>query len=178
MVVAWPEFQKREREFAVGISKITQDDVEKQRLTNPRYQGADKKGEPFTVTAKSSTKESGTSDVWDLEQPQADITLTRGNWVTVRSDFGVYRESDQQLDLIGGVNLYHDEGYNFRTLAAHVDLVANTAEGDDPVDGDGPFGDITAKGFRIYDKGDRVIFTGKSHLNLRPRGVSRNPLGE
>ncbi|HYB10044.1 MAG TPA: LPS export ABC transporter periplasmic protein LptC [Alphaproteobacteria bacterium] len=177
MVIVWPEFRKHEHEIVVGVANITQDDVEKQRLTNPRYQGTDKQGEPYTVTAQSSTKKNPNSDVWDLEQPQADITLSRGAWVTLRSDFGAYREADQQLDLIGNVNLYRDDGYAFRTLSAHIDFVKNTAEGDDPVEGQGPSGEVTAEGFRIYDKGDRVIFTGKAHLNLRPHAGDTNPLG-
>jgi len=177
MVIVWPEFNKHEREFVAALANITQEDVEKQRLTKPRYQGTDKQGEPYTVTAQFSTKKNPNSDVWDLDQPQADVTLSRGNWVTLRSDFGAYREGDQQLDLIGNVNLFHDDGYSFRTLSAHIDFVKNTAEGDDPVQGEGPSGDVTAEGFRIYDKGDRIIFTGKAHLDIRPHAGDPNPVG-
>jgi hypothetical protein len=43
----------------------------------------------------------------------------------------------------------------------------NSAEGGDPVEGHGPSGDIKSQGFRIYDKGDEIIFTGASDLVLK-----------
>lgn len=178
LVVAWPQFQVREEGFRVGFAKITREDVENLRMINPRYQGIDKRGEPFTVTATAATKSKPTSDVIELEQPVADITITRGNWVALKADYGAYREQDQQLDLIGSVDLYHDDGYEFRTLSAHVNMANNMAEGDDPVHGQGPFGDIRSQGFRIYDKGERVLFTGKCYLVLRPRATvdDKNPI--
>ena len=64
------------------------------------------------------------------------------------------------------------------TERAHVDLANKTAEGHDPVAGHGPSGDITAQGFRILDKGDTIIFTGRSHLLLKaakPNAASAAP---
>jgi lipopolysaccharide export system protein LptC len=169
LVLAWPQFRSAEEGFHIGVANITPEDVQNLRMINPRYQGIDKKGEPFTITALWAIKAKPSSDVIELEKPQSDITLNHGNWVTLRADYGVYREQDQILDLIGGVDLFHDAGYEFRTLNAEANLATNTAEGDDPVHGQGPFGEIQSEGFRIYDKGDRVLFTGKAHLVLRPR---------
>jgi lipopolysaccharide export system protein LptC len=171
LVVAWPQFRAVEDGFRVGVANITSEDAADLRMVNARYQGVDKRGEAFTVTARSAVKHKPTSDVIELETPQADITLNRGNWVTLKAEFGAYREQDQQLDLIGSVNLYHDDGYEFRTISAHLNMTNNSAEGDDPVQGQGPFGEIASQGFRIYDKGERIIFTGKAHLLMRPRAT-------
>lgn len=175
LVVAWPQFQLNDEGFRIGLANITPDDAQNLRMVHPRYQGIDKRGEPFTITANSAVKTKPTSDVVELEKPQADITLNRGNWVTLKADYGAYREQDQQLDLIGSVDLFHDDGYEFKTLSAHIDFVTNYAEGDDPVQGQGPAGDIRSQGFRIYDKGERVLFTGKTHLLLRPRANNQLP---
>ncbi|MFI4987536.1 MAG: LPS export ABC transporter periplasmic protein LptC [Alphaproteobacteria bacterium] len=169
LVVAWPQFQLRDEGFHIGLASITQEDVQNLRMLNPRYQGMDKRGEPFTVTARTAIKKNPQSDVVELDHPVADIMLNRGNWVALKGDFGVYREQDQQLDLIGTVQLYQDDGYEFETLAAHVNLADNTAEGDDPVHGQGPAGDIHSEGFRVYDKGQSILFTGRAHLILRAR---------
>jgi lipopolysaccharide export system protein LptC len=169
LVVAWPRFQTHDEGFHVGLSSITPEDVQNLRMVSPRYQGTDKRGEPFTVTADTAMKKSPQSDVVELSRPVADITITRGNWIALKAEYGVYREQDQQLDLIGKVDLYHDDGYEFETLAAHVNMANNTAEGDDPVYGQGPFGTIESQGFRVYDKGERIIFTGLAHLLLRSR---------
>jgi lipopolysaccharide export system protein LptC len=61
------------------------------------------------------------------------------------------------------------------TKTAHVDVSADTAEGHDPVSGRGPSGDIDAQGFRILDKGDTIIFTGKSDLLLKGSKPSGQP---
>lgn len=172
LVVGWPQFQSHEQGFRIGIANITMEDAANLRMMNPRYQGIDRHGEPFTVTARSAVKHKPASDVIELEMPQADITLDKGNWVALKAEFGAYREQDQQLDLIGSVNLYHDEGYEFRTISAHVNMTTNSAEGDDPVHGQGPFGEITSQGFRIYDKGKRIVFTGQAHLLLQPQATT------
>ena len=44
-----------------------------------------------------------------------------------------------------------------------------TAEGDDPITGQGPFGTVAAQGFRILDRGDTIIFTGHTRMLIRPR---------
>ena len=51
-------------------------------------------------------------------------------------------------------------------------MAAGTAEGDDPVTGQGPFGNVTAEGFRILDRGDTIVFKGRTKLEIRPRGTS------
>jgi lipopolysaccharide export system protein LptC len=78
----------------------------------------------------------------------------------------MYQAQGQLLDLFDDVTLIHENG-RFVTKTAHVDVSASTAEGHDPVTGHGPSGDIRAQGFRILDKGDRVIFTGESNLLLK-----------
>ena len=79
----------------------------------------------------------------------------------------IYQSQAQRLDLSDDVTLFHENGTRFVTKSAHVDVSANTADGHDPVAGDGPSGNIVAEGFRILDKGDTIIFTGKSDLLLK-----------
>ena len=40
--------------------------------------------------------------------------------------------------------------------------------GDEPVRGQGPFGTLEAEGFRILDRGKRLVLSGKSRLVLYP----------
>jgi lipopolysaccharide export system protein LptC len=167
-VIAWAEFQKRPPATPIGKVKISMEDVEHNSMAEPRYQGLDKHGEPYTVTARLATKPKPTSDVIELQSPQADLSRSRGDWVTLSADYGAYRETEQILDLIGSVSLYHDNGFEFHTLSAHINLATNTAQGEDPVSGQGPTGEVTAQGFRIEDKGDRIFFTGRTNLIIRP----------
>jgi len=103
-----------------------------------------------------------------LVMPKADITLEDGTWLVLTANEGVFARGEKKLNLAGNVNLYHDSGYEFRTARAAIDLAAGIAEGNDPVDGQGPFGQLRAAGFRMVNKGKVIHFLGKSKLTLFP----------
>ena len=103
------------------------------------------------------------------------MTVHPGALVDVTAATAVYQSHAQLLDLFDNVNMIHENGTRFVTQRAHADLSNNTAKGDDPVSGHGPSGDIAAQGFRILEKGDTIIFTGKSDLLLRVTKPSANP---
>jgi hypothetical protein len=87
----------------------------------------------------------------------------------------MYQSQAQLLDLFGDVNLVRDDGTRFVTNAAHVDVAADSAVGNDPVTGHGPSGDITAQGFRVVDRGNTIVFIGKSNLLLKGTKPSVHP---
>ena len=107
-----------------------------------------------------------------LEGPKADLTQTNGTWLVLSGDTGVYLSQGQLLDLFGNVKLFHDRGYELTTDTAHIDMAAGTAEGHDPVQGQGVFGHVESEGFRLLDHGQIVIFTGNAKLHLTPRPVA------
>jgi len=117
-------------------------------------------------------------DLLSLEGPRAEMMMHAGALVVMTAATAIYQPQAQLLDLFDDVTLVHQNGTRFLTKSAHVDVAANTAEGHDPVRGHGPSGDIAAQGFKILDKGDRVIFTGEANLVLkesRPRAASASP---
>jgi lipopolysaccharide export system protein LptC len=136
---------------------------------NAHYAGIDKLRRPYVVTADVARQTPNRSDLVALEGPKADMTMTNGAWLAVTSHTGVYLTQGQQLDLFGAVKLFHDRGYQLNTDSAHVDMPQGAAEGNDPVQGQGVFGDITSEGFRLTDHGDNILFTGKAKLHLMPR---------
>ena len=105
-------------------------------------------------------------ELYRLDRPKADITLGDGSWVALTAKDGLYRREDRVLRLRGGVSLFHDSGTEFITETALVDLAGHAAEGDERVRGHGPFGLLESEGFRILERGDRIVFTGKSTLTL------------
>jgi lipopolysaccharide export system protein LptC len=126
--------------------------------------GRDSKEQPYTVTAEQATQAAGSSDVTDLVRPKGDIQLDSGAWVALTADTGKYNKQSQLLHLEGNVNVFHDSGYELQTLRADVDLDKGNAQGDDPVVGQGPDSELQGEGFRLYNKGAKIIVTGKSRL--------------
>jgi lipopolysaccharide export system protein LptC len=149
------------------------------RMMNPRYAGTDRSGNPFIVTAAIGRQVPERDDVMALDQPRADLKSHSGANIVVTADSGVYQSNTQFLDLFGEVTLTHENGTQLVTASARLDGVNNAAEGHDPVEGHGPSGDIKAEGFQLIDKGDIVIFTGKSDLWLRGSnagvGIAQQP---
>ena len=106
------------------------------------------------------------NEVVDLSLPKGDITLNDGTWLALTARTGKYDRQGNMLDLKGAVSLFHDQGFELQTETAAVDLEAGRAEGRDPVKGQGPFGQLLADGFRVEDRGDTIVFTGRSRMIL------------
>jgi lipopolysaccharide export system protein LptC len=97
------------------------------------------------------------------------MLLSSGAWVYLRADRGRYDRAARKLDLYGAVTLYHDNGTMMRTDQAEVLLDAGSAQGDAPVAAQGPFGTLVSEGFRLTDRGARMVFTGNARAMLEER---------
>ncbi len=165
VVVFWPEIEGGEDRSRVSFRRPAQPQAEAMRVIDPRYQGVDELSRPFTVTANAG-QQVGSAEILDLEEPRADIVLTDGAWVFLRARTGRYDKPASHLDLAGEVTLFHDAGTMLRTEQAAVRIDAGTAEGDAPVAAQGPFGTLTAAGFRLTERGAVIVFTGQAHAVL------------
>lgn len=166
LVITWSYVRKKEDGFRVGFALVQPDDARTLRMVNARYAGRSSSRQPYLVTAKTALQDRPGADVIHLIDPKGDITMKSGAWVALTAPKGNYHQDRQQLDLKGGVTLFHDSGLQFDSATAHIDLKHSTAVGHDPVSGHGPAADITGQGFKVLDAGQRVIFTGKAHLTL------------
>jgi lipopolysaccharide export system protein LptC len=169
-VAMWPYLPLSLEKLKPFFLKLDIAQLRDQKMINPRYTGVDKDRRPFTVTAdagrQNSSDANGDDNLVALDGPKADILTKEGAWVVVTGDTGIYQAQTHFLDLFGHVTLFHDKGYEFKTSSARVDLDTSTAEGHEPITGDGPSGTVSGEGFRVLQKGDIVIFTGKNHLVL------------
>jgi lipopolysaccharide export system protein LptC len=159
LVAAWPTL----RESQVGTRIREAGELV---MANAHYVGTDKAERPFTVDAAWARQSNTEDGVIDLVKPTAEMTMQDGAWVTVNAERGRYNQRTGHLLLLGSVNLFQDRGYEFRTDEAHVNVSDNSAWGDRPVAGQGPFGTIQARGFRLLDGGQTVIFTGPASTEL------------
>jgi lipopolysaccharide export system protein LptC len=167
LIAVWPRLAPIWERMRFAFPAIDLREARELRMLNPRYAGTDRLGRPYIVTAAVGHQVPDRQDLMSLEGARAEMKSHSGAEVVVTGDTGIYQSQTQLLDLFGNVTLTHENGTRFVTQRARLDAAHNTAEGNDPVEGHGPSGDITAQGFRIYDKGDTVIFTGKSETLFR-----------
>ncbi len=178
LVAAWPRLAPLLESVRLGFPAIDLREARELKMTNPRYAGVDRLNRPYVVTASVGHQVPSSNDLMSLDQPRAELRLRPGATVVLTSTTALYQSQAQLLDLFGAVDLTHENGTRFMTRRAHANLSDNTADGHDPVAGHGPWGDITAQGFRILDKGDTIIFTGGSYLVLngaKPSKPARSP---
>jgi lipopolysaccharide export system protein LptC len=169
LVVAWPRLQAGFDRLRLTFTRLDLSEARDLRMVNARFSGIDKRHRPYVLTADVARQMPDRNDLMALEGPKGDITLQSGAWLALTAFTGVYLPQGQLLDLFGDVKMFHDRGYELTTDTAHVDMTAGTAEGNDAVQGQGVFGDVTSQGFRLLDHGQTIIFTGKAKLHVAPR---------
>lgn len=174
-VAIWPRLGPLLDSVRLGFPLIDLREARELRMLNPRYAGIDRFNRPFVVTAAVGRQVPNRDDLMALERPKAEMAVHGGALIVVTAATAVYQSQAQLLDLFGDVTLLHENGTRFETKTAHVDVAASTAEGHDPVAGRGPSGDVEAQGFQILDKGQIVIFSGRSNLLLKGSRPSPKP---
>jgi len=172
VIAAWPYIAPDLDKLRIELPVVGPAGGARPQVLNPRLLGLDDQKRPYQITADSGTQVDSTDgrELYALTQPKYDITLIDGSWLALTAQNGLFEKEAQVLWLEGDVSLFHDQGAEFVTAAARIDLTNNTAAGDAPVQGQGPAGVLTSEGFRVLDGGERVLFTGRARMTLAPGG--------
>jgi lipopolysaccharide export system protein LptC len=174
LVIVWPQLDIGEEQFRVGVSKLEPESGENVSMLNARFQGVDDKGQPYTLTADVASQKKADSNDVELEFPRGEINLDDGRRVLIDARNGLYRRDTQLLELEGGVNVFHEDGYRLMTDTALVDLENGVAVSEDPTRTEATFGEVDSEGIEITQDGDRIFFTGKARLLVYPRSSERD----
>lgn len=168
-VVAWPLLKDTASVEQSARVLAEAGDLDAMRMLNPNYAGVDEKQQPFAVTAAEMRKDSPDSPSIAMTEPKADVLMSDGSWAFVTALGGSYDQVAQVLELEGDVNFFQDQGYELRTRAATFDLLGGSAYGFDPIEGQGPFGTLSAEGgFQMLNRGEQVMLVGRSKVVIRP----------
>jgi lipopolysaccharide export system protein LptC len=168
LVIAWPQIMPDLSRSGIDFAKIARDQAKTLNMLNARYSGVDENNQPFNIAADLATQAPDNEDLVELQHPKADIRTTEGDLVGLSARLGHYYREEEKLDLAGKVHLTHDEGFDIATETASVDLKDGSAAGDSAVSGQGPSGELQSEGFRLRERGQVIVFTGKSRLVVYP----------
>jgi len=128
------------------------------------YQGVDQLGRPFLIKAELVRSLDGEKKEMELTEPRLRMSLEDGRPVTMLANRGIYMQREQALDFTGDVHFILDNTYQVDTSQATLQLETATASGHEDVVARGPFGHLTAEGFRMSDGGQTINFLGRSRL--------------
>ncbi|NQW10650.1 MAG: LPS export ABC transporter periplasmic protein LptC [Alphaproteobacteria bacterium] len=171
LVVIWPRILPDRNQITLGGGRISLSDADTLRMSNPRFVGVDEHDRPYEIVAVSATRETESANQILLDTPQADMTTTEGGWISLSARRGVWHTDREVVDLTDGVELFHDAGHQVTTRTARINLADSVASSDSPTQGQSPGGTVEGEGFRLYDRGARILFTGRAKAVLNGTGA-------
>ena len=135
------------------------------QLVNPRFVGRDNKGRAFVLTAKTATRDPQDYQRVLLNTPALVLDEEGRNPMRISAMSDVYREEARMLSLEGGVKL-NGADLNFTTASSIFNTATGELLGTGEIQGVGALGEIIAKSYGVYDKGDRLVFKGGVHTRV------------
>ena len=136
-----------------------------QILSKPLFMGLDKKKKPFIISALKATRYNHNQDEFNLEKPKGEIESNSEKFF-MNGNFGVYNKKSQILAVEGDVKLTDRISMEFKTSKAFFDFKKEILFSNTNVIGIKKHSVIEAEGFKILNKKNKIIFTGKSKLIL------------
>lgn len=135
------------------------------KLVNPRFVGRDDHGRAFVLTAVTATRDTKDYQKVYLDKPALVLDDQGPDPLRITAAHGVYHEGNRKLEVSGGVRLAGAREA-FETATSLFDTRTGELVGSGPIHGSGSLGEISAKSYGVYEKGDRMVFTGGVHARM------------
>ena len=115
-----------------------------QVLKKPLFIGLDKKQQPFRISADKAVRYNINDNIFNLEEPKGEI------------------ETNSEKIFVFG----NKKSMKFNTTEAKFDFKKQVLSGENSITGKRNDSIIKSEGFKILNKENKIIFTGKSYLTL------------
>jgi lipopolysaccharide export system protein LptC len=138
-------------------------------MRNPRYLGRTRDAEPYQLTAASAYVDPKRPSRIHLDRLAAELTPANRRDLNLVALRGMYNRAADKLELDGDIELTTGDGYRFETQSARIDLQSGQVIGEQPIQGFGPAGTLSADRFEIRDRGEVLRFEGRVRVTLPPR---------
>jgi lipopolysaccharide export system protein LptC len=166
--LVWPLLTGEVVRMPVGRAPLSGDRTDYASLDRPRLSGLDRSDHPYSLAAERATQRGRDDTAIDMTAPRIELTARNGRRIQVWSDTGRFDRTESQMDFAGNVTARDDRGNTVVAERLRVDPRAGSMISDRPIRGDGPDGEVDAEGIEVRGHGERVIFTGRVRLLLRP----------
>lgn len=138
------------------------------RMINPQFTGSGRDGSNYLLTAQSGVRDPKDNARILLEKPMVTVNRPGEAGTHTVSERGVFREDTQALNLEGDVRVEEAGGFHFVANNAVIDTKTGKVVGGN-VQGQGPTGAVQSGSYAVSDKGDRMVFKGGVHTQLKGR---------
>ncbi len=173
VVLAYAMMPRPQNKIAIGIDvlgSITNDLT----MVKPHLTGLDNDGNPYVVTADKAIQDAHNTRRARLIAVNADLTEKKQNtWITLSAPFGVLDADAHTLKLQGPIAVYSDDGYEFHTMVANVDLANGIVRGPRMIVGQGPTGNMRADSFWLNRQKRLIVLNGNVHMKIFPSALKK-----
>ena len=139
-----------------GSTVTTNPGVVAATVTGPRWMGRDANDKPYVLTADTARRRRENVGTIDLTSPRLeDATST-----AVQARNGVWNDDTKILDLVGDVVMTDAAGYTFTADRTRMYVAEGRVEGQTPLQGVGPVGEVRADSYEVLDDGNRILLKG------------------
>ena len=168
MVASWLGFLHQSGDKKLEIKDVRIANSGEITLTGARYQGVTSSGQPFLITADQASEADDGSGRIDMQQPRATITMKNGQIIKLRSNFGVFDQPDNVVDMFGDVIVIQPmKNLKLLSNALLADLKLGEMRSIVPVTVIDDVRRIDAQTMTISDNGDRILFGGTTRMVMQ-----------
>lgn len=138
-------------------------------MANPRYQGFNKDGSKFTVTAKTATQDFKARGPVHLDQIDGRMVQTNNGVVTLTAPRGAFDNAANQLELFDDIKVRSDDGMRADLTQATIYLKDNRIVSNQPVAIDMTAGQIRANQMELLQSARQATFGNGVMTRLKPQ---------
>jgi lipopolysaccharide export system protein LptC len=125
-------------------------------VVGPRFEGRDANDQAYVLTADTARRRRENVAMIDLVNPRLEDAVS----TSVQARDGVWSDDTKILDLVGDVVMTDAAGYTFTADRTRMYVEEGRVEGQTPLQGVGPIGEVRADSYEVLDDGDRIVLKG------------------
>jgi LPS export ABC transporter protein LptC/lipopolysaccharide transport protein LptA len=138
-------------------------------MDNPRYQGFNKDGGSYVVTAETAVQELSNTANIKLNGIAGELTDSNKAKTTLKATHGLYNTKNENLELFDGIDVVSDNGMHARLSRATIQTKDNVVFSDEPVTVEMPAGNIRSNTMRMRNKTREMTFLDAVQARLTPQ---------
>jgi lipopolysaccharide export system protein LptC len=141
-------------------------------MLKPKLTGLDTEGNPYVVTAEKAIQDRKDPHKAQLIAIDADMTEKKqGTWMTLTAPTGLLDATIHKLHLNGPIAAFSDDGNEFHTMTADIDLSGGIVRGSRMIVGQGPMGNMRADRFWLNRDKHLVFLNGNVRMIIVPKAM-------
>ncbi len=149
----------------VELPRIIPDNL---TMDNPRYEGFNKDGGAYVVTAKTAIQDLVNTEHVRLNGINGDLTDAKKSKTNLEALQGEFNTKTNELELSGGIDIVAESGLKAKLSRATILTNDNVIFSKEPVLVEMPSGTIRSSEMRLLNKTHEIAFIGDVVANLVP----------